>query len=293
MGVFMNSIDKLNDRIKLSGPICVGLDTAYDYLPSFIKERSLSLSEKIFLFNKEIIDYTKDATACYKLQIAYYEAMGQEGFLAYSKTIKYIKEQDHIAIGDIKRGDISQTASMYAKAHFEGEFEVDFVTLSPYMGMDSIEPYLPYVERGKGLFVLVRTSNPGAKDFQFIEDKEGNNLYELVGDKINKLGKNYMTNSGYSLIGMVLGCTHSFEAIKLRDRWKDSFFLIPGYGAQGGKGEDIKNYLVNGQGGIVNSSRAILLAYKKESKDEKEFGKCAYYECIKMRDDILKAVESI
>jgi len=284
----MNNVDKLFLKIKNSSPICVGLDTAYEYLPSFIKDKQLDLSEKIFLFNKGIIDSTKDEVACFKIQIAYYEAMGIEGLLAYSKTIKYIRENDGLVIGDIKRGDIAQTATMYAKAHFEGEFEVDFITLSPYMGMDSIEPYLPYVEKGKGLFVLVRTSNNGAKDFQFVSD-DNNTLYEIVGDKINELGKKYIGECGYSCIGMVLGATHSFEALKLRKRWDDSFFLIPGYGAQGGKGEDIKNYLKSGEGGIVNSSRGILLAFKKENRNEMDFGKWAYEECINMKNDILGA----
>ena len=285
----MNNIDRLFIKVKNSSPICLGLDTAYDYLPSFIKDKSISLSEKIFLFNKGIIDSTKDEVACFKTQIAYYEVMGIEGLLAYSKTIKYIRENDALVIGDIKRGDIAQTAAMYAKAHFEGEFEVDFITLSPYMGMDSIEPYLPYVEKGKGLFVLVRTSNNGAKDFQFVSDGD-NALYEIVGNKINDLGKKYIGQYGYSSIGMVLGATHSFETLKLRQKWNDSFFLIPGYGAQGGKGDDIKNYLQNGEGGVVNSSRGILLAFKKESRNELDFGKWAHEECIIMKNDISKAV---
>ncbi len=287
----MFNIDKLYFKIKNSSPICVGLDTSYEYLPNFIKDKSINLNEKIFLFNKEIIDATKDIIACFKVQIAYYEAMGIEGLLAYSKTIKYIRESKGLVIGDIKRGDIAQTASMYAKAHFEGEFEVDFITLSPYMGMDSIEPYLKYVENGKGLFILARTSNKGASDFQYIKDEKENSLYEIVGDKVNELGKNYMGQCGYSSIGMVLGCTHSFEAKKLRQRWNDSFFLIPGYGAQGGKGEDIKNYLTNGEGGIVNSSRAILLAYRKENRNEMDFGKFSHEECLNMKNDILEAVD--
>ena len=285
----MNNIDRLFLKVKNSSPICVGLDTDYQYLPNFIKYKSIDLSEKIFLFNKEIIDSTKDEVACFKTQIAYYEAMGIEGLLAYSRTIKYIRENDCLVIGDIKRGDIAQTAMMYAKAHFEGEFEVDFITLSPYMGMDSIEPYLPYVEKGKGLFILVRTSNNGARDFQFANDGI-NSLYEIVGNRINALGKKYIGEYGYSSLGMVLGATHSFEALKLRQRWDDSFFLIPGYGAQGGRGEDIKNYLKNGEGGVVNSSRGILLAFKKENRDESDFGKWAYEECIRMKRDILDGI---
>lgn len=168
-----NIIDKLYDRVEKRGVVCVGLDTALDYVPEHIREGRTS-GEAIFEFNKQIIDSTYDVAACFKVQIAYYEALGLEGLIAYKKTLEYLREKDEIIIADIKRGDIAATAKMYAKAHFEGDFEADFITLSPYMGMDSIEPYMPYLESGKkGVFSLVRTSNPGAEDIEYLDTVEG------------------------------------------------------------------------------------------------------------------------
>lgn len=218
--------------------------------------------------------------------------MGLKGLRAYKRTLDYIKESDGIVISDIKRGDISSTAKMYARAHFEGDFETDFITLSPYMGLDSIEPYFEYMkQKGKGVFVLVRTSNEGAKDIEFIESKDGNKVYEIIGKKLKNMGQDFLGNCGYSSIGGVVGCTHIDEAVKLRKDLGGMFFLIPGYGAQGGKAEDVALYLKNGNGGVVNSSRGILLAYKKQN-DEKNFAKCSRNEVIRMRDDILQAINS-
>ena len=161
------------------------------------------------------------------------------------------------------------------------------------MGMDSIEPYVPYMkENNKGVFVLIRTSNEGANDFENLDLVDGRKLYTAVGDKLSELGQTVKGKHGYSQIGGVIGCTHVEEGKEIRDRYKDMFFLIPGYGAQGGKAEDVAIYLNNGNGGVVNSSRGILLAYKKEN-NEKEFALCARKEAIKMRDEINKAVKSI
>lgn len=282
-------IDKLYDRVEKRGVVCVGLDTALDYVPEYIK-RSKTPSEAIFEFNKQIIDATSDTAACFKVQIAYYEALGIEGLIAYKKTLDYLKEKDEIIIADIKRGDIAATAKMYAKAHFEGDFEADFITLSPYMGMDSIEPYMPYLEKGnKGLFCLVRTSNPGAEDIEYLDTAYGKKVYEVVADKITEMAKQCTGKSGYTSIGGVIGCTHVEEGLKIRKMYNNMFFLIPGYGAQGGTAEDVALYLNNGNGGVVNSSRGILLAYKKANKPE-EFALCAREEAIKMRDAIIKAV---
>jgi orotidine-5'-phosphate decarboxylase len=179
---------------------------------------------------------------------------------------------------------------MYAKAHFEGDFEADFITLSPYMGMDSIEPYLPYLEKGhKGVFSLVRTSNPGAEDIEYLDTTDNKKVYEVVAEKITEIGKSTTGECGYTAIGGVIGCTHVEEGKKIRANYNNMFFLIPGYGAQGGTAEDVALYLNNGNGGVVNSSRGILLAYKKVDKPE-EFALCAREEAIKMRDAIRKAV---
>ena len=286
-------MDKLYNRVKERGVVCVGLDTAIEYIPQHLFE-GRSEVEALVEFNKQIIDATIDVAACFKVQIAYYEALGLKGTMAYKETLDYLKEKDAIIIADIKRGDIAATAKQYAKAHFEGDFEVDFITLSPYMGMDSIEPYMPYMEKGnKGVFTLVRTSNPGAEDIEMIKTEDGRDVYKVVGDKLTEMGSKVSGDCGYSSIGGVIGCTHVEEGIEIRKRFKNMFFLIPGYGAQGGKAEDVALYLNDGNGGVVNSSRAILLAYKKQEGREKEFALCAREEAIRMRDEIRAAVENL
>ena len=183
---------------------------------------------------------------------------------------------------------------MNKKGHFEGDFEADFVTLSPYMGLDSIEPYMPYIETGKkGIFCLVRTSNPGAADIEFLDTASGDKVYHVVGDKLMKMGKELTAECGYHPLGGVIGCTHVEEGKELRKRFNSMFFLIPGYGAQGGKAEDVAMYLNNGNGGVVNSSRGILLAYKKDNKPETDFALSAREEAIRMRDEIRAAVNNL
>lgn len=285
-------IDKLYERVEERGVVCLGLDTDVSYIPQHILSGK-SLDEAIFQFNKEIIDATLDVVACYKVQIAYYEALGLAGIIAYKNTLQYLREKDAIIIADIKRGDIAATASQYAKAHFTGDFEADFITLSPYMGMDSIEPYMPYMESGKkGVFVLVRTSNKGAEDFENLDIKGRKKLYNEVADKITEAGQIVKGNCGYTAIGGVIGCTHVEEGKEIRNRYSNMFFLIPGYGAQGGTAKDVALYLKNGNGGVVNSSRGILLAYKKENK-ELEYAECARNEAISMRDAIRAAVKAM
>ena len=285
-------VDKLYKRVEDRGVVCLGLDTTIEYVPEHIR-KNRSIEEALFQFNKEIIDATLDVVSCFKVQIAYYEALGIEGLLAYKRTLKYLREKDAIVIADIKRGDIAATASQYAKAHFTGDFEADFITLSPYMGMDSIEPYMPYMESGdKGVFVLVRTSNQGAEDFEMVDTESQGKVYNVVGDKITALGEKVKGECGYSAIGGVIGCTHVEEGKEIRKRYENMFFLIPGYGAQGGKAEDVALYLREGNGGVVNSSRGILLAYKKENRPE-EFALCAREEAIRMRDEINSAIRGI
>ncbi|NLK22950.1 MAG: orotidine-5'-phosphate decarboxylase [Clostridiales bacterium] len=289
----MSSImDKLYKRVEERGVVCVGLDTALDYIPAFIKEGK-SDEDAIFEFNKAIIDETEDVAACFKVQIAYYEALGIAGLMAYKRTLQYLREKDAIIIADIKRGDIAATAKQYAKAHFEGDFEADFITLSPYMGMDSIEPYMPYIESGKkGIFSLVRTSNKGAEDIEYLDTIDNSKVYKVVGDKLMEMGKDLVADCGYHPLGGVIGCTHAEEGKELRERFNKMFFLIPGYGAQGGKAETVAMYLNNGNGGVVNSSRGILLAYKKVGRSEEDFAKCAREEAIRMRDEINSAVKN-
>lgn len=277
-------IDKLFNRVNERSFVCVGLDTSYDYLTDSLKKDGVT--EGIFNFNKEIIDSTKDLVVIFKLQIAYYEAMGIDGLKAYIKTMKYLKENDLLSIGDIKRGDIADTGKMYAKAHFEGEFETDFITLNPYMGFDSITPYLPYLENNqKGVFVLLRTSNPGAKDIEYLEHNN-RPLYYTIGDKLSEMGMDFVGDSGYSSLGLVIGGTQSEEISEIREKYKDSFFLIPGYGAQGAKAEDIRNYLNDYNGGIVNSSRGIITNFKKYDDGDRKIAEYSREAVIKMRKEI-------
>ena len=245
----MTQMDRLYEAVAAKGPVCVGLDTDFSYLPEGYADNTKTAGENLVRFNREIIDATREVAGCYKVQIAYYEALGMDGMMAYRDTLAYLRENKLLTIADIKRGDIAKTAEMYAKAHFEGDFEADFITLAPYMGLDSLSPYLPYMEKsGKGAFVLCRTSNGGAKDFEYEKLADGRHVYDLVGDKVTELGKAYMGEHGYSSIGLVIGGTHIEEAKEIRAKYQNSFFLIPGYGAQGGKAEDIAQYLQKGNG---------------------------------------------
>lgn len=288
----MTNMDKLYDAVAARGPVCVGLDTDISYLPEDFVDSAKTAGENIVAFNKAIIEATKAVAGCFKVQIAYYESLGMDGMKAYADTLAAVRAAGVPVIADIKRGDIAKTAEMYAKAHFEGDFEADFITLAPYMGLDSIQPYMPYMQQnGKGVFVLVRTSNPGAKDFEYEKLADGRHVYDMVGDKLNELGKQAMGESGYSSVGLVIGGTHIEEAAEIRARYKDSFFLIPGYGAQGGTAPDIAQYLSCGNGGVVNSSRGILLARKKQPGVK--FDEAAYNECVKMKEAIADACSKL
>lgn len=279
-------VDRLYEAVKEKGFVCVGLDSHLDYIPNYIKEKHEKLSDVIFEYNKTIIDATSDIVAIYKPQIAYYEANGLEGLIAYQRTLRYIKEKGLLSIGDIKRGDIASTAKEYAKAHFKGEFEADFITLNPYMGMDSITPYLDYLKTGeKGVFVLLRTSNEGAKDIECL-DYNGEALYFKVGDELKKFADELTSECGYSPLGFVVGATHSEEAKKIRERYKNIFFLLPGYGAQGAKAEDIRTYLNDFNGGVVNSSRGIIKYYQKFEDGEEKFAHYTREAVLNMRKDI-------
>lgn len=276
-------IDALYKRVEERGPVCVGLDTKLDYIPDFIQG---STGERLYRFNKIIIDATCEVAAIFKLQIAYYEAYGIEGMTAYKNTIAYLREKEQLIIGDVKRGDIAQTAGMYAKAHFEGDFAVDFITLNPYMGFDTIEPYLPYVKTGeKGLFILCRTSNPGAEDLQSLVT-DGKMLYETVAEGVEKIAQESMGECGYSNIGLVFGGTQSEDIEKIRERYQSLYFLIPGYGAQGAQAADARKYLKDGNGGIVNSSRGIITAFRDVEDSEKAIRTCSYDAARAMREDL-------
>ena len=281
----MKIIDRLYQEVREKGFVCVGLDTSMDYLPASYKEGK-TISQALLDFNKEIIDATADITAIYKLQIAYYESYGIEGMMAYRDTLAYLREKKLLSIGDVKRSDIAASASRYAKAHFEGDFETDFITLNPYMGMDSISPYLPYIESGqKGVFVLLRTSNSGASDFETL-DVNGKELFYQIGDKIKALNENYLGESGYGPIGLVVGATHTEEVEEIRKRYDKEFFLIPGFGAQGADALNVYKLLNDKNGGVVNNSRGVLKAYLNYQDGEDNIGKYARLAVEKTLKDI-------
>ena len=281
----MKIIDRLYQEVEKKGFVCVGLDTSMDYLPDSYKNGK-TISQALVDFNKEIIDATADITAIYKLQIAYYESYGIEGMMAYRDTLAYLREKNLLSIGDVKRSDIAASASQYAKAHFEGDFETDFITLNPYMGMDSISPYLPYIESGqKGVFVLLRTSNPGASDFETLS-VDGKELFYQIGDKIKALNENYLGESGYGPIGLVVGATHTEEVEEIRKRYDKEFFLIPGFGAQGADALNVYKLLNDKNGGVVNNSRGVLKAYLNYQDGDDNIGKYARLAVEKTLKDI-------
>ena len=315
----MYNMDKLYEAVAERGHVCVGLDTAAEYIPE--KEHRSSPAETVLAYNKAIIDATADTAACYKVQIAYYEEIGLAGLQTYAATLKYLRGKGALVIADIKRGDIADTASRYARAHFEGDFEADFVTLSPYLGMDSIEPWLQWAQKkGKGAFVLMRTSNKGRHDFECRElvgqepagqepsgqepaRKSGQKLYDAVGDKLSQLAAACPGKYGYGAFGAVVGADPQSpqereEAAAIRAERHNLFFLIPGYGAQGGAASDAALLLREGNGGVVNASRSILKAWQskaasanlKPSEADNAFaGTAAREAVIEMRDAIRKA----
>lgn len=253
------------------GPLCVGLDTDPSYLPESVIKAVGSAEEAVLAYNKEIIRrVASDKSACCcKVQIAYYEAMGLKGMKVYAETLKAVRNSGLIAISDIKRGDIAATADAYARAHFSGDFETDIITINPYMGFDTLRPFTNYAapdKGGKGAFVLLCTSNPGMTDIEHQELKSGGLLLEKVGNEIASINSEYKSNYAEQTcgpIGAVVGATQEKDARALRDKYPETFFLIPGYGAQGGAAK-IAATLLDRCGGTVNSSRGILCAWKKD-----------------------------
>jgi len=280
-------MDKLYQSVQEKGPICVGLDTSMAYIPASIKRKFDHVEDSLYAFNCGIIDATKDIAAAFKVQIAYYEAQGIQGLTAYKRTLDYVKKNKVPLIADVKRGDISKTAQMYAKAHFSGDFEADIITVNMYMGSDTLEPYEEYFKSGKGIFVLLKTSNPGSGDVQNIKTQSNEYVYQRIIDILEKKGRSFIGSSGYSSIGAVVGCTHVEDGLAIRKRMENTFFLIPGYGAQGGTANDVSNYLIKGNGGIINSSRGIILAYKKEKRHNLPFDEAAREAAIEMKSKIM------
>ena len=276
-------INQLTAKIKKTGaPIVVGLDPMLNYVPQHIQKKAFAefgetlegAAEAIWQFNKEIVDKTYDLIPAVKPQIAMYEQFGLPGLAAFKKTVDYCKEKGLVVIGDIKRGDIGSTSAAYAVGHIGkvqvgsrsyAPFDEDFVTVNPYLGSDGINPFLDVCrEEKKGIFVLVKTSNPSSGEFQ---DRliDGRSLYELVGEKVAQWGENLMGEE-YSYVGAVVGATYPEMGKVLRKIMPKAYILVPGYGAQGGKGKDLVHFFnEDGLGAIVNSSRGIIAAYKQET----------------------------
>ncbi|MBQ1661760.1 MAG: orotidine-5'-phosphate decarboxylase [Treponema sp.] len=258
----------LQETAAKFGPLCVGLDTDPSYIPESIAKKFASPAQAVLAYNKEIINRVKaDGSACcFKVQIAYYEAMGLEGMKVYAETLKAVKDSGLVCISDIKRGDIAATAGAYAKAHFSGDFESDIITVNPYMGFDTLKPFTEYCRSaGKGIFVLLRTSNPGMVDIEQQELKNGGRVLDRVGGELERLKNEcaqIFENQTCGPVGAVVGCTEESDAQILRNAYPDIFFLIPGYGAQGGAARIAATLLLKA-GGTVNSSRGILCAWKK------------------------------
>lgn len=270
----IHNMQKLQELSQKFGPLCVGLDTDSSYIPENILKEYNSPGDAVLAYNREIIDrvVSDKSACCFKVQIAYYEALGLEGMKVFSETLKYIRSSGLIAISDIKRGDIGATSDAYAKAHFTGDFETDIITVNPYMGFDTLVPFTKYSSPecgGKGAFVLLCTSNPGMTDIEHQKLTNGSLLLERVGAEIERIGEQWKNecsdykNQTCGIFGAVVGATQESDAKYLRDKYKNTFFLIPGYGAQGGAAR-IAATLLQNAGGTVNSSRGILYAWKKD-----------------------------
>lgn len=281
-------MDQLYARAIEKGPICVGLDSTLEFLPQYLLNKEITDGEKILAFNKKIIDATHDLAAVYKIQIACYEALGLEGLKAYSETIKYVKASENLVIGDVKRGDIFSTAAQYAKGHFSGDFEVDIMTINAYMGEDAISPYYPYLQdKNKGIFILQRTSNPSSADLQN-RDSQGKPVYAVMGEKIESWGEPFRGQSGFSAIGSVVGLTCPEEFESIQKACPHTFFLVPGYGAQGGTGRDIAKILKKSRCAVVNSSRGLITAHQKNGCHDEGFSEHVRKATLTMKEDILK-----
>ncbi len=305
-----NMMDKLIQKIKeTNNPTIIGLDPRYEQIPECIKskyEESLEgVAKSIIEFNKRIIDAIKDIIPAVKPQIAFYEKYGIEGMKAFEETCKYAKKQGMIVVADIKRGDIGTTAQSYSDAFLgrskigkkeEAIFDVDFVTLNPYMGIDSIKPFIEDCKKyNKGVFILAKTSNPSSKDMQDLKLETGEKVFEKVAKLIETWGKDQIGEYGYSSISAVVGATHREELKDIRKLAPHTFFLIPGYGAQGGKAEDIAlGFDKNGIGGIVNASRSLINAYSSEMWKQKftedEFEKATRSEALRMKEELNQAI---
>lgn len=306
-----NAMDKLICKIKqMNNPTVIGLDPRYDMIPKCITEKYEQTIEgackAIIEFNKKLIDATCDIIPAIKPQIAFYEMFGVEGIKAFKQTYEYAKQKQMIVIADIKRGDIGSTAAGYSNAYLgktplgnieESIFDVEFVTVNPYLGIDGVKPFIEDCKKcGKGIFVLVKTSNPSSGELQDLKLENGKTVYETVGELVNKWGEELIGENGYSSVSAVVGATYPKQLQELRKIMPNTYFLIPGYGAQGGKAEDIAlGFDKNGLGGIVNASRSLMCAYKsdkwKNRFEEKDFAQATRAEALRMKQELNSAIK--
>ena len=299
-------IDRLIEKIKQTdNPSVVGLDTNFDYLPDELRAGVADLrgaAQAIAEFNRNVIDNICDIVPAVKVQIAYYEMYGVEGMKTFAETLAYASKKGMYVMTDAKRNDIGATAECYAKAYLgktfvngasETAFDSDFLTVNGYLGSDGIVPFLKWMkERDKGIFVLVKTSNPSSGDLQDMRLSDGKTVYEYMGQLVEAWGKNCRGKYGYSDVGAVVGATHPAQAEILRKQMPHTFFLIPGYGAQGGTARDLKVcFDADGMGGIVNSSRGILCAYRQEKYNGKSYSEAARLASIDMKNDLNQAIK--
>ena len=306
-------IQKLIENIRKTGaPIVVGLDPMLSYVPEQVQKKAFEAygetlegaAEAVWQFNKAIVDAVCDLIPAVKPQVAMYEQFGVPGMAAYEKTVAYCQEKGLVVIGDIKRGDIGSTSEAYAVGHLGkvqtrdrtwSGFHEDFATVNPYLGSDGVKPFLKVCrEEKKGIFILVKTSNPSSGEFQ---DRlvDGRPLYELVGEKVAQWGEEVMGDD-YSYVGAVVGATYPEMGKVLRRVMPKSYILVPGYGAQGGKGKDLVHFFnEDGLGAIVNSSRGIIAAYKQEqyaSYGAEHFAEASRQAVLDMAADIRGALEA-
>ena len=306
-----NAMDVLITKIKeMNNPTVIGLDPRYDMLPNCIKEKYgtdvKSVCEGILEYNKALIDATYDIIPAVKPQIAFYEMFGVDGINCFKETCKYAKEKGMVVIADVKRGDIGSTAAGYSNAYLgetlvgdkkESFFDIDFVTVNPYLGVDGIKPFIEDAKKyGKGIFILVKTSNPSSAELQDLRLESGETVYEKVAELVKTWGEELIGEKGYSSVGAVVGATHPTQLKDLRKLMPNTFFLIPGYGAQGGKAEDIAlGFDENGIGGIVNASRSLMCAYKsdlwKEEYGDLRFAEATRAEAIRMRNELTLSIK--
>ncbi len=305
-----NAIDDLIEKIKqTNNPTVMGLDPRYEMLPKCVTSKYSQdlegVAKAIVEYNKALIDATYDIIPAVKPQIAFYEMFGIPGMEAFKETCQYAKEKGMVVIADIKRGDIGSTAQGYSNAFLgktpigekeEAIYDVDFITVNPYMGTDCIKPFLEDCKKyGKGIFVLVKTSNPSSGELQDLKLENNKEVYAQVAELVEKWGEELRGENGYSSIAAVVGATYPEQLEQIRTIAPHTYFLIPGYGAQGGKANDIAlGFDRNGLGGIVNASRSLMCAYKsdrwKAEYAEEDYAKATRAEALRMKEELNQAI---